>query len=416
MSASKNLEIERLRAFAVLLVVYAHAPFAQLFSPFLYSTFSGVDLFFVISGFVVSGSFIRSLPPLGGLAIERRLVACRAPVVSFYLRRLFRIVPSASFYALLCLTASVLLKDDGSVSGFAHPQDVAREIVAVFGGVYNYALAAGAVTQNLAPYWSLSVEEHFYLIAPILLVVSASQRSRVLVVCTCIVIVLVVFRPMTAGNIINVSHTRFDALFYGVLLTLFMQRRGANAHGASLRSILAGARIPGFILRSASLRGLVKTVLVAMLCAALALLPGVTNTALLDARAGPNFDTSSFALMSYELVSVILVWLAALNRGWIFDIPLVRTALEYVGSRSYAIYLAHWVVVQCYQDLFFRYYELLPDPLKLTRTGYGLQFAVYVAATLLLAEMSYRLIEKPFIGAGRRVTGPMQKLEPTARA
>ncbi|MGF6995092.1 hypothetical protein [Paraburkholderia sp. GAS32] len=46
----KNLEIERLRAVAVLLTIIVLAPFKQLFSPHLYSPFTGVDLFFVISG------------------------------------------------------------------------------------------------------------------------------------------------------------------------------------------------------------------------------------------------------------------------------------------------------------------------------------------------------------------------------
>ncbi|CAE6923463.1 hypothetical protein R69608_04229 [Paraburkholderia nemoris] len=401
--SSKNLEIERLRAVAVLLVMYAHAPFNRLFTPYLYSTFTGVDLFFVISGFVVSRSFMRSISDIGGLDLTTRISESRNQVIAFYLRRVFRIAPSASLYVVIIFLVSVLLRLDGSTSPFAHPANIFREVVAIYGGVYNYALAAGAVTDNLAPYWSLAVEEHFYMIAPILLIVCARRQQRIAVLLAGIAIVLTVFRPLTSGNIINVSHTRFDALFYGVLISVLFERhsriRMANLERLHSRDTASHIRLPA-ILVSSRFRPALKTAIAFGACAMLALLPGVTNTALLDGTASPNFDTSSAALLSYEFVSVALVLLATLSRGWIFDIPLLRSVLEYVGSRSYAVYLAHWVVIQTYNDLFFRYYEEIPEFLKLTRTGYCIQFAVYAAVSFLLAEASYRIVERPFIRMG----------------
>ncbi|RKE26301.1 peptidoglycan/LPS O-acetylase OafA/YrhL [Paraburkholderia sp. BL23I1N1] len=401
--SSKNLEIERLRAVAVLLVVYAHAPFNRLFTPYLYSTFTGVDLFFVISGFVVSRSFMRSIPDFGGLDLTTRISQSRNQVVTFYLRRVFRILPSASFYMMIAILVSGLLHRDGSNSSFAYPANIFREIVSIYGGIYNYALAAGAVTDNLAPYWSLAVEEHFYLFTPILLVLCARRQQRIAALLAGIAIVLAVFRPLTSGNIINVSHTRFDALFYGVLISVIFERP-PKAHISNLEhmqsvSAVLRTRLQA-TLASNRLQTTLKTTIAFSACALLALLPGVTNTALLDGTASSNFDTSSAALLSYELVSVALVLLASLNRGWIFEIPLLRSLLEYIGSRSYAVYLAHWVVVQIYNDLFFRYYENIPEFLKLTRMGYGIQFTAYVAISFLVAEASYRLIERPFIGVG----------------
>ncbi|MFM0152695.1 acyltransferase [Paraburkholderia sediminicola] len=404
--SSKNLEIERLRAVAVLLVVYAHAPFNRLLTPYLYSTFTGVDLFFVISGFVVSRSFMRSIPNFGGLDLMTRISESRNPVITFYLRRVFRILPSASLYTVIAILASVLLRRDGSIAAFAHPENIFREIITVYGGIYNYALAAGAVTDNLAPYWSLAVEEHFYLFAPILLVLCARRQQRIVVLLVGIAIVLTVFRPLTSGNVINVSHTRFDALFYGVLISVVLEHP-PRTHIVNLEHLYSGGaalqtRLLA-MLASNRLRTAVKTAIAFGACALLALLPGVTNTALLDGSASQNFDTSSAALLSYEIVSVALVLLASLNRGWIFEVPLLRSALEYIGSRSYAVYLAHWIVIQTYNDLFFRYYEEIPDLLKLTRTGYGIQFAAYAVISFLVAETSYRIVEKPFIRMGNLI-------------
>lgn len=409
----RNLEIERLRAIAALLVILVHSPFKQLFSPYLYSSFTGVDLFFVISGFVVSRSFLRTLPNTIELDLKSRLLHNKQHIVSFYLRRIFRIMPSAMFFALLYLLVSILMKATGSISDFARPGNVFREIVAVGSSFYDYAWAAGTVTSNLAPYWSLSIEEHFYLIAPILLILCATNFQRVAVLMSAVLVVLLVFRPLTSASIPNLSHTRFDSLFYGMLLSvLFEQYRNLgfwNFKALNRDGRVAGNSLIARLLCSDPVRPVLKTAVGFSLCAILTLLPGVTNTAIVGGSG--NFNNSSAGLLAYAFISVLLVMLASLDRGWILEIPVLKRVLEYLGARSYAIYLSHWLFILIYNDLFFRFYEQIPDFMKLTTAGYGIQFAGYLAVVVLVSEASYRLIESPFINMGKEFIGALKEVK-----
>ena len=150
---------------------------------------------------------------------------------------------------------------------------------------------------------------------------------------------------------------------------------------------------------------LVKIAVGVTLCSLLALLPGVTNTEVLDGTTGPfYFSVSSAAFCSYAAVSVALVALASLERGWILPIPGLSTVLEYIGTRSYSLYLGHMLIIYVYNDLYFRWYERIPDLLRLTRLGYTLQCVAFLVLASGLAEFSYRCIETPFRKAGRDLT------------
>ncbi|WP_118182344.1 acyltransferase family protein [Paraburkholderia phosphatilytica] len=405
MTTRKNLEIERLRAIAVLLTILVHAPFKQLFSPYLYSSFTGVDLFFVISGFVVTTSFLRTLPAKSGSSTLERLQNGKRAIAEFYVRRVFRIAPSAFFYIALYWLVAVIMAANGSIESYARPQDIFREGVAFAGGIYNYAMVYGGITSNLAHYYSLSIEEHFYLIAPVLLVLCGSTPRRLVAFGVGVALVLFVARPLTAASIANLSHTRFDELFYGAMLALLLpsyQRVLGSQTNWHKR-----AELPGFVLLALSPRlyPLTKTLIGLALCALLTLLPGVTNTKVLDGTSGQfYFSVSSAAFISYGAVSTVLVALASLERGWIVPVPGISTFLEYVGSRSYSLYLGHMLIIDVYNDLYFRLYEYVPDFFRLTRAGYALQFAAVLIASLCLAELSYRLVETPFRNIGRHVS------------
>lgn len=407
MTSHKNLEIERLRAIAVLLTILVHAPFKQLFSPLLYSTFTGVDLFFVISGFVVTQSFLRTLPESLGATVRERLQNSQRAIFDFYLRRVFRIAPSAFFYIGMYWFAALVMSATGSIDPYAQPQAIFREGVAFAGGIYNYAMVYGGITTELAHYYSLTIEEHFYLIAPLLLVLCGSTSKRLIALCAGVALVLFVARPLTTVSIANLSHTRFDELFDGVILALVapMFKRAWVLRSDAIKrgSVDLPALVPAIV--KSKLRPLAKTLAGLSLCALLALLPGVTNTEVLDGATGPfYFSVSSAAFCSYAGVSVALVALASLERGWIVPIPGLSRMLEYIGSRSYSLYLGHMLIVYLYDDLYFRWYEQVPDLLRLTRIGYALQFAAFLALAIGLAELSYRLVETPFRNAGRQIT------------
>lgn len=398
----RNLEIERLRAVAVLMTVLVHVPFKQLFHPFFYSSFTGVDLFFVISGFVVTLSFLPTLPQETAPTAIGRLESSKHAIIAFYLRRLFRIAPSAFFYIALYWLAAALMQETGSNASIAKPGDIVREGVAFAGGIYNYAMVAGAIPTNLSHYYSLSIEEHFYLLAPLLLVLSGRTAYRLAACAVGVGLVLFVARPMTSGSIADLSHTRFDELFYGVIVALLLSKYRSLSLWRADSLLAATPSAVAALMQRPRARAVFKTVVGLFLCGVLILLPGVLNTDILGGESHA-FYFSSAAFCGYGIVSTALVILASLERGWILQIPVLAPALEYVGSRSYSLYLGHVLLIELYNDLYFRFYERVPDFLKLTRSGYALQFALFLAVALLLAELTYRFVETPFRRAGTTV-------------
>ena len=156
-------DVEGLRAVAILLVVLFHTGF-----PLMRSGYVGVDVFFVVSGFVITGLLLRERETSGGTAY-----------LSFYARRARRILPAALVVIVVSLVATALL--------FGHR---ASELVAsdsrwtaLFLGNFRF----GSVFENvliihrespLTNLWSLAVEEQFYLVYPAALALAALAGRR----------------------------------------------------------------------------------------------------------------------------------------------------------------------------------------------------------------------------------------------
>jgi peptidoglycan/LPS O-acetylase OafA/YrhL len=159
----KLREIERLRAVAALLVVSVHWwPLHNMFPTILRDSWSGVDLFFVISGYVVSLSLMRLLGTMEGQpTFLQAFDAAGTSIKTFYVRRFFRIVPVALVVALSIRVLAGVHPETFGTTG-----DWLKEFVAFFGGIYNYAFGGQSMHMNV--YWSLAVEEHFYLLLPLL--------------------------------------------------------------------------------------------------------------------------------------------------------------------------------------------------------------------------------------------------------
>ncbi len=158
-------DVEGLRAIAVVLVVLYHARF-----PGLHGGFVGVDVFFVISGFVITGLLLR----------ERSSTA-RTSLASFYGRRVRRILPAGTLVIVATVIAAYVVL--GPVYG--NPTAVAAKWTAVFLANFHFAgigtdyLNATLPPSPLQNFWSLAVEEQFYLVYPAIFLVMASVRSAV---------------------------------------------------------------------------------------------------------------------------------------------------------------------------------------------------------------------------------------------
>jgi peptidoglycan/LPS O-acetylase OafA/YrhL len=158
-------DVEGLRAVAVLLVVFYHAGV-----PHLTGGYVGVDVFFVISGFVITGLLLREHAGTGHTSI-----------LDFYARRCRRILPAATLVLLVtAVTAYVVL---GVVTG-NNTADDARWAAVFLSNFHFEALGTNYLSAFRPPspvqnYWSLSVEEQFYVVYPTLFLLAAKVKSTV---------------------------------------------------------------------------------------------------------------------------------------------------------------------------------------------------------------------------------------------
>jgi peptidoglycan/LPS O-acetylase OafA/YrhL len=156
------LEIQGLRAVAALLVVLFHAHFIS-------GGFIGVDIFYVISGYLITGLLLREVEKTG-----------RISFVKFYARRVKRLLPSS--FLVLAITAIASFFILPSATRFS----IGRDVVASALYISNYLFAhwqndyqnLGATPSPVIHFWSLAVEEQFYLIWPFLLVLCIKIGGR----------------------------------------------------------------------------------------------------------------------------------------------------------------------------------------------------------------------------------------------
>jgi peptidoglycan/LPS O-acetylase OafA/YrhL len=158
-------DVQGLRAVAVLLVVLYHSG-ATFFS----GGYVGVDVFFVISGFVITGVLLRERASSG-----------RTSILAFYGRRCRRIIPAATLVIIVAVAGSYAFL--GDLSGAQAAID--GRWAAIFLANFHFAaegtnyLASQQLPSPLQNFWTLSVEEQFYLVYPTLFLIIAALRTRI---------------------------------------------------------------------------------------------------------------------------------------------------------------------------------------------------------------------------------------------
>ena len=382
-----NAEIEYLRAIAVLLVVSVHIPallhWGPMVAPFYgadghylkllnyFDGWTGVDLFFCISGFVISKSFIESFDRFKAGGDPWRSMK------AFWVRRFFRIAPSAWTWLAVMLTCSIAFNHSGTF--FSLSQNL-RSAIPILAGVANFASPDGGLIPN-GVYWSLALEEQFYFVFPFfLLFVSGKWRWRLLLVL--IALQLVVDRS-DSNSILWI--TRTDALMWGVIVYLFSQTSQYKLFAPSFCSNRwAGMALSGLLIW---LIGALPTV--------------------------AHLKTLSLV----AIASAILVFMASYNRGYVLPLPkAMRSVLLWIGSRSYGIYLIHIPAFYMTYEMWFRFAA------NHGRNGLDATFTLRLILTAmalvpLLAELNYRLIERPLRRRGAAIakrilaTGPSPTIE-----
>jgi peptidoglycan/LPS O-acetylase OafA/YrhL len=205
----RNQSLDVLRGVAILLVLGGHSNYPCV-SFWRAIGGSGVELFFVLSGFLISGLLFSEYRRTGHIAITR-----------FWIRRAFKIYPG--FYVLLAVTTAILaLSKQPEIM-------LGRAVFFNIIFVQNYVPSAGIIPQS----WSLAVEEHFYFVLPLLLWLLARRRTvnpfrSIPFIVLASIPICWYLRYCGDWNTYSQTHLRIDALLAGVGLSYWKHfaRRG----------------------------------------------------------------------------------------------------------------------------------------------------------------------------------------------
>lgn len=311
--------------------------------------FGGVRLFFVLSGFLITGILIRAR-----VEAESNGTGLRWVLRQFYARRFLRIFPL--YYLVIGVGLVVNL------------EPVREEFWWLASYLYNYRLAAlGWYHANIAHFWSLAVEEQFYLAWPFIALfapIRALKRIAVVMILIgpatrLLCVVLGTYGP--APYVITPSC--LDALGCGALLAVYT---GGGSASAALTATLTRKVLP----------------------------LGLLSMAILDVlhrQSATSIVRSAHIVMYDAAMALVFVWLvAASSRGFAGPLGKLLTfaPVSYCGRIAYGIYVYHLVIATYVFDLGIRW------GLGWQR-GTGAVFFTTAVLTIALASASWYLFERP---------------------
>lgn len=360
----KNHELEVLRAVAIAFTVLAHLPALLWYAsgyPAInqFSNFgSGVDLFFCISGYIITQSIFNS----AALPKKNRFLEFAAP---FWIKRFFRLAPSAWLWICAGVALSYPLRE----TGFYAPFTVnAKEGLSAILQIANFHFAACRPTNtcgSLAIYWSLSLEEQFYLIFPVL-VTFCSRRWLVAIMAITVAGQFFIPRPVTA----LLWAFRTDAIALGVLIAIW---KGTPSYTAMRPRFLRLKRFS---------------------------LPTFASLMFLLAAFSSAKPVVPFGAGMVAIVSALLVWIASYDSQFILRTSFVRRCLVAIGARSYVIYLTHFPALFCASAIW-RAFAARYSSVNVANIVEPL--IVFLLLTAVFSELTHRIVEDPLRRMGVRI-------------
>lgn len=357
MAANRGIQyipaIDGLRAVAVIAVMFYHLGFSWIPGGFL-----GVDLFFVISGYVITRLLLDSIAQSGGLDLR-----------GFYIARARRLLP-ALLFMLISTTIAIgiwapdtikrLLTDTPfSLTGtmnwwlVAHHQD------------YFESIGRPPLLQHT---WSLAVEAQFYLVWPLILYFILKKfgkkhiplASLIIAAASGITLLFVSF-SLDASNASKVSHVYFGTdthsigLFLGAALAVsWIPQNFTKTVSRNAQNFIDGVGFLGFI--------------------------GILTAFLFIDETQPTLYKIAFPLAGVCGAAIVMSVVHPASR---FAPVLQNRVLLWIGERSYAIYLWHWVI-----------FQVTRPSVDLAGKDWAL-YALRILIVLALSDISLRYIELP---------------------
>ena len=374
--------INYIRATGVMMVVLYH------FFPAIFSGgFLGVDIFFTVSGFLITTGLLQEFDKTRGLSL-----------LSFYARRVSRLWPPAIFMILIVMPLTLLISPDFRAG-------VDKQLAAALLYATNYyEISIGLSYENqLLPRlfvhtWTLAVEMHYYIVWGILLklvlqpfplkvALSPALRKWVLLIISLVLAILsyTVMQSLIIGAedtsrayYSTVSH--FYPLMIGSLMAIITER---SLFGKTKDK--AKGEAAEFTVKMR--RPLV------VFCLTFASLVGIASLSFVFSFSGEA--AFRFGILAVSIICAALLYLMrALNELYVINEP---SLVRFLGEGSYGIYLFHWPLFIIAMQLSRHYFSVY---------SYGGQRAVAAGATfvltMLLAWLTYRYIETRF-----RIKGPV---------
>ena len=343
--------LDGIRAIAVIMVLAYHLKLALFKSGFL-----GVTVFFVLSGYLITGILISEVEEEGTIDLK-----------NFWLRRIRRLVPAVMSMAVVIIFVSAVVnrviftkgcKDFlASVLGFNNWWQIFNKV--------SYFEAAG-VPSPFTHCWSLAIETQFYLIYPLILLgiyklVKSRGEGRakrgllfagvtLLLALISVILMIVLFDPQQdASRVYYGTDTRAFSLLFGALLAILWEYR----------------MVPRRL--SASVNMVLGSVSFAVLLVMTIAINGSSN---FWYRGGQFFGT---------ILTVLMVYAVSGRKTWLSRF-LSNPVLKWIGDRSYSIYLWHYPIIL-----------LISKGLK---ASWWITL-IEIVLSVVLAELSYRFIETP---------------------
>lgn len=343
--------LDGIRAIAVIMVLAYHLKLALFKSGFL-----GVTVFFVLSGYLITGILISEVEEEGTIDLK-----------NFWLRRIRRLVPAVMSMAVVIIFVSAVVnrviftkgcKDFlASVLGFNNWWQIFNKV--------SYFEAAG-VPSPFTHCWSLAIETQFYLIYPLILLgIYKLAKSRgegrakrgllfagvtLLLALISVILMIVLFDPQQdASRVYYGTDTRAFSLLFGALLAILWEYRMVPRRlSASVNMVLGSVSFAVLLVMTIAING------------------------------SSNFWYSGGQFFG-TILTVLMVYAVSGRKTWLSRF-LSNPVLKWIGDRSYSIYLWHYPIIL-----------LISKGIK---ASWWITL-IEIVLSVVLAELSYRFIETP---------------------